>query len=133
MARPVQSDPGADGAHRAPRTQGALLHLEPASGRGWPAGPRPRLLGVENGLHRTLDVPCREDDCRLRRAALNMVQTIQQNFSLDVSIGRPDRMPALDSRPNPGLIATLSFPWVGGGPLSSEDEAPRDYIHRAVV
>ena len=55
--------------------------------------------GVENGLHRTLGVQIREDDCRmrtahapavigiLRRAALNMVRTLQQNFSADVSIG----------------------------------------------
>ena len=55
--------------------------------------------GIENGLHRTLDVQFREDDCRLRRghgpavmgilrrAALNMVRTLQQNFSADVSIG----------------------------------------------
>ncbi|MCY4521932.1 MAG: ISAs1 family transposase, partial [Caldilineaceae bacterium] len=55
--------------------------------------------GVENGLHRTLDVQFREDDCRmrtghapavmgiLRRAALNMLRTLQQNFSKDVSIG----------------------------------------------
>ena len=55
--------------------------------------------GVENGLHRTLDVQFREDDCRmrtghapavmgiLRRAALNMLRTLQQHFSKDVSIG----------------------------------------------
>ena len=55
--------------------------------------------GVENGLHRTLDVQFREDDCRirrghgpavmgiLRRAALNMVRTVQQNLSSYVSIG----------------------------------------------
>jgi len=55
--------------------------------------------GVENGLHRTLDVQFREDDCRmrtghapavmgiLRRAALNMIRTIQRNFRPDVSIG----------------------------------------------
>ncbi|MXZ24693.1 MAG: ISAs1 family transposase [Caldilineaceae bacterium SB0665_bin_21] len=55
--------------------------------------------GVENGLHRTLDLQFREDDCRirtghapavmgiLRRAALNMVRTIQQNLSSFVSIG----------------------------------------------
>ena len=55
--------------------------------------------GVENGLHRTLDVQFREDDCRLRtgnapavmailrRAALNMVKTFQQQFEPDVSIG----------------------------------------------
>ena len=55
--------------------------------------------GVENGLHRTLDMQFREDDGRLRRghgpavmgilrrAALNMVRTVQQNFSTDVSIG----------------------------------------------
>ena len=55
--------------------------------------------GVENGLHRTLDVQFREDDCRLRRghapavmgilrrAALNMVRTVQQNCRPDLSIG----------------------------------------------
>ena len=52
--------------------------------------------GGENCLHRTL---VREDDCRLRtghgpavmgilrRAALNMVRTVQQNPGPDVSIG----------------------------------------------
>lgn len=55
--------------------------------------------GGGNGLHRTLDVPFREDDGRmrtgnapavmavLRRAALNMVKTFQQQFEPDVSIG----------------------------------------------
>ena len=55
--------------------------------------------GRENGLHRTLDVQFREDDCRLRRghapavmailrrAALNMVKTFQQQFEPDVSMG----------------------------------------------
>ena len=57
--------------------------------------------GVENGLHRTLDVQCRENDCRMRsghapavmailhlhRAALNMVRTIQRKLETDVSIG----------------------------------------------
>ena len=55
--------------------------------------------GRENGLHRTLDVQFREDDCRLRRghapavmgilrrAALNMVHALQQNFRPDWSIG----------------------------------------------
>ncbi len=55
--------------------------------------------GRENGLHRTLDVQFREDDCRLRRghapavmgifrrAALNMVRMVQQNFRPDLSIG----------------------------------------------
>ena len=55
--------------------------------------------GVENGLHRTLDMQFREDDCRLRRghapavmailrrAALNMVKTFQQQFEPDVSMG----------------------------------------------
>ncbi|MYC62952.1 MAG: ISAs1 family transposase [Caldilineaceae bacterium SB0661_bin_34] len=55
--------------------------------------------GVENGLHRTLAVPFREDDCRmrtghapavmaiLRRAALNMLRTIQRKRETDVSIG----------------------------------------------
>ena len=55
--------------------------------------------GRGNGLHRTLDVQFREDDCRLRRghapavmgilrrAALNMVRTVQQNCRPDLSIG----------------------------------------------
>ena len=55
--------------------------------------------GVENGLHRTLDVQFREDDCRmrkghapavmaiLRRAALNMLRTIQRKLETDLSIG----------------------------------------------
>ena len=55
--------------------------------------------GIENGLHRTLDVQFREDDCRLRtgrgpavmgifrRAALNRVRTVQQNLGTHVSIG----------------------------------------------
>ena len=55
--------------------------------------------GIENGLHRTLDMQFREDACRirtghgpavmgiLRRAALNMVRTVQQNLSSFVSIG----------------------------------------------
>ncbi len=54
---------------------------------------------VENGLHRTLDVQFREDECRmrtghapavmgiLRRAALNMLGTIQGKLETDVSIG----------------------------------------------
>ena len=56
--------------------------------------------GIENGLHRTLDVQFREDDCRmrrghapavmgiLRRAALNIVRTLQQHFRPDLSIGQ---------------------------------------------
>ncbi len=55
--------------------------------------------GWENGLHRTLDVQFREDDCCLprghapavmailRRSPLNMVRTVQQNFRPDLSIG----------------------------------------------
>ena len=55
--------------------------------------------GVENGLHRTLDVQVREDDGRLRRghapvvmgilrrAALNIVRTLPQHFRPDLSIG----------------------------------------------
>ena len=55
--------------------------------------------GVENGLHRTLDMQFREDDCCLRRsyapavmailrrATLNMVKTFQQQFEPDLSIG----------------------------------------------
>ena len=65
------------------------------------AGTRPLLL-VSAFLVReelTLDVPFREDDCRLRwghalavmgilrRANLNMVRTVQQNFRPDLSIG----------------------------------------------
>ena len=54
--------------------------------------------GRENGLHHTLDVQFREDDCRLRtgrgptvmgifrRPALNMVRTVQQNIGPNVSI-----------------------------------------------
>ena len=54
---------------------------------------------VENDLHRTLDVQFREDDCRLRRGngpavmgvlrrtALNMLRTLQQNIRTNVSIG----------------------------------------------
>ena len=57
--------------------------------------------GTENGLHRTLDVQFREDDCRLRRghapavmgilrrAAMNLVRTVQQHFRSDLSIGLP--------------------------------------------
>ena len=55
--------------------------------------------GVEDGLHRTLDVQFREDNGRmrkghapavmgvLRRAALNMVRMIQRNLETNVSIG----------------------------------------------
>ena len=55
--------------------------------------------GVENGLHRTLDMQFWEDDCRmrtgnaptvmgiLRRTALNMIRTIQRKLETDVSIG----------------------------------------------
>ncbi|MYA05533.1 MAG: transposase [Caldilineaceae bacterium SB0664_bin_22] len=53
----------------------------------------------ENGMHCTMDMQCRDDDCRmrkgqasivmgiLRRAALNMVRTIQQNLETDGYIG----------------------------------------------
>ena len=57
-------------------------------------------MGVENWLHRTLDVQFRGlGDCRmrtghapaimgiLRRASLNMLSTIQQKLETDVSIG----------------------------------------------
>ncbi|MXZ26622.1 MAG: ISAs1 family transposase [Caldilineaceae bacterium SB0665_bin_21] len=55
--------------------------------------------GMANGLHRTLDVPFREDDggmrtghapavmAILRRAALNMPGTMQRKRETDVSIG----------------------------------------------
>ena len=81
----------------------ALLHIEPACGCRGPTGADPRPLAgtlwARNGLHRTLDVQFREDDCRLRRghapvvmgilcrAVLNMGRTVQQNFRLDLSIG----------------------------------------------
>ena len=54
---------------------------------------------MENGLYRTLDGQFREDDCRmrtgnaptvigvLRRAALNLLRTIQRKLETDVSIG----------------------------------------------
>ena len=75
--------------------------------------------GVENGLHRILDVQFQEDDCRLRRghvpavmgilrrAALNMVRTVQQNFRSDLSIGRAQLRP---TGPNPDRTA-VSRPW----------------------
>ena len=56
-------------------------------------------LGARNGRHRTLDMQFRENDCRmrkehalavmgiLRRAALNRLRTLPQNFSAHVSIG----------------------------------------------
>ena len=55
--------------------------------------------GGGNGLHRTLDMQFREDDCRmrkghapavmaiLRRTALNTVRTIQRTLETHVSIG----------------------------------------------
>ena len=85
--------------------------------------------GVENGLHRTLDMQFREDDCRmrkghapavmaiLRRAALNMVRTIQRKLETDVSIGaaaRPHRTPALAPGRRTALKPTLRLPWVQG-------------------
>ncbi|MYD89590.1 MAG: transposase [Caldilineaceae bacterium SB0662_bin_9] len=66
----------------------------------WPPSPAAAgPWGIENGLHRTLDVQFREDDCRLRRghapavmvilrrAAMNLVRTVQQHFRPDLSIG----------------------------------------------
>ncbi len=70
----------------------------------------------------------REDDCRLhrshgptvmgilRRAALNMVRTVQQHFSTDVSIGllrdrwRPSAGRAAWPGPT-GTAATSGWPW----------------------
>ena len=94
-SRFAQPDLCAHGTYRvlhAPTVLCVPLHLEPGLVRGhW---------GVENGLHRTLDVQFREDNCRLRRvrhafsvigilsrATLNMVRTLRQNFRPDVSIG----------------------------------------------
>ena len=70
--------------------------------------------GRGNGLHRTLDVQFREDDCRmgsghapavmgiLRRTALNMIRTMQRNLETVVSIGLlPDHI----GRP-PWILAT---------------------------
>ncbi len=60
------------------------------------AGPQPR--GSEHGLHCTLDMQLREDNCRLHRShapammhilgrsALNMVRPFQQNYRANVSI-----------------------------------------------
>ena len=89
--------------------------------------------GVENGLHRTLDVQFREDNCRLHtghgpavvrtlpRAALNMVRTAQQYCSTDVSISllrdRIERHP-LDSGCRPALIETLRLPCMQPGSCS---------------
>ena len=64
----------------------------------WSATTGGNPSGGGNGLHRTLDVPFREDNCRLRRdhgpavmgilrrAALNIVRMVQQNFKPDLSI-----------------------------------------------
>ena len=87
--------------------------------------------GVENGLHRTLDVAFREDDCRLRRghapavmgilrrAALNIVRTLQQNFRPDLSIGllrdKIGRNPR-PAGPDPSLNATFRLPCTRDGP-----------------
>ena len=84
QAAPVGSAPCATTLPACPRT--------PRPCWNWSAG----TGGGENCLHRTL---VREDDCRLRtghgpavmgflrRAALNMVRTVQQNPGPDVSIG----------------------------------------------
>ena len=80
--------------------------------------------GVENGLHRILDVQFREDDCRLRRGhapavmailrrtALNMVKTFQQPFEPDVSMGllrdRIGRQPWLRSWPERNFPVALT-------------------------
>ena len=84
---------GPRGRQRAVRYYIASLPVEAEALLALVRGP----WGVENGLHRTLDVQFGEDDGRLRhgpavmgilrRAALNMVRTVQQNFSADVSIG----------------------------------------------
>ena len=82
--------------------------------------------GVENGLHRTLDVQFREDDCRirtghgpavmgiLRRAALNMVRTGQQNLDSFVSIGllrdRIGRQPWSPACPEHDFAFALGLP-----------------------
>ena len=100
--RPAQPDPGAGGAHRAPRVPaalGALLH----PGRSVEAAALLELIrghwGIENSLHRTLDMQFREDDCCmrtgnapavmgiLRRTVLNMIRTMQRKLETDVSIG----------------------------------------------
>ena len=82
------------------RDRWARNKFQPTGGCGRPAGPGPRPLGgVENGLHRTLDVQFREDDCRmrsghapavmaiLRRTVLNLLHTIQRKLETDVSTG----------------------------------------------
>ena len=81
------------GGHRERRT-GTVLG-SPVLGE-WVADP---AAWPGNGLSHTMDVQYREDDGRLRwrhvptvvgipgQATLNMVHTLQQNFSVDVSIG----------------------------------------------
>ncbi len=97
VARPRKAVRVSGGRQQAaPVGSAPLLHCQPACGRRGPTGTGPRARGRENCLHRTL---VREDDCRLRtghgpavmgilrRAALNMVRTVQQNPGPDVSIG----------------------------------------------
>ena len=82
--------------------------------------------GVENGLHRTLDVQFREDDFRLRKghapavmgilhwAALNMVRTLQQNFRPDLSISRCGTSPGITRPCWPRSWPERDFPALGG-------------------
>lgn len=87
------------GSRGWPRTTGRAQIQLIQYGRSAPAaGPGPS--GRVNGLHRTLDIQFREDDCRRRtgnapavmgircRVALNRVRTVQQPFGSHMFIGR---------------------------------------------
>ena len=91
-ARPPRATAGAGSARCATTSRplrGAATLLELVRGH-W---------SIENGLHRTLDMQFREDDCRmrtgnapavmgiLRRTVLNMIRTMQRKLETDVSIG----------------------------------------------
>ena len=91
--------PGLRSLIRVPAALGALLH----PGRSVEAAALLELVhghwGIENSLHRTLDMQFREDDCCmrtgnapavvgiLRRTVLNMIRTMQRKLETDVSIG----------------------------------------------
>ncbi len=85
--------------------------------------------GVENGLHRTLDVQFREDDCRMRTGhahgacprrdghsapgrtehAAHTSAAFQQGC-VHRAVARPHRTPTLDSGRRPALNPTLRLP-----------------------
>ena len=100
MAQPVQSDPGAHETQRPLRPPAfrALLHLEPARGRGGPAGTGPRpLASALWARERPAPYPVRAvlggrrppaPGPRPRRDGHpRTVRTLQQNPGPDLSIG----------------------------------------------